>query len=162
MVRQFKMSALLSLPAQRGETSRKVKISAALREQVWIQRNGRVFETKCAVTWCHNTVSVFDFQCGHDIPESKGGPTNLENLYPICAKCNLSMSNNYTFKEWCVLYETNKPYVGRMIPRPKRTWSQFFSCFYRPPKSHVTKERNVHAGSRGAEGIQIPPLSTGV
>lgn len=156
MASRFKMSALFP---NKTETPRKVKISAALREQVWIQRNGRVFETKCAVTWCHNTVSVFDFQCGHDIPESKGGPTNLENLYPICAKCNLSMSNNYTYKEWCALYETDKPYVPRTTPRAKRTWSQFFTCFYRPPKSHVTKERNVQA-ARGSEGRQIPPPST--
>jgi len=45
-------------------------------------------------------MTVFDFQCGHDVPESKGGETILENLVPICARCNLSMSNTYTFKEW--------------------------------------------------------------
>lgn len=84
---------------------KKQKISAALREQVWIQRIGKTFEAKCMVTWCKNKITVFDFQCGHDIPESKGGPTNLANLYPICGKCNLSMSNTYTFQEWCKLYE---------------------------------------------------------
>lgn len=151
---------MAALFPHKTETPRKVKISAALREQVWIQRNGRVFETKCATTWCHNTISVFDFQCGHDIPESKGGPTNLENLYPICAKCNLSMSNNYTYKEWCALYETDKPYVGRTIPRQKRTWSQFFSCFYRPPKSQAIKERTVQTDSRGVDGKQMPLPST--
>lgn len=79
---------------------KKKKIGKALREQVWIQKVGRNFEAKCTTPWCKNTITVFDFQCGHDIPESKGGATRIENLIPICSRCNLSMSNQYTFEEW--------------------------------------------------------------
>ena len=80
--------------------SNKVKIPKALREQVWLKQFGKNYAAKCATTWCENKMTVFDFQCGHDIPESKGGETILENLVPICSRCNLSMSNTYTFKEW--------------------------------------------------------------
>ena len=115
-----------------GKVYKKQKISQALREQVWIQRNGEVYQAKCMVTWCRNMVTVFDFQCGHDIPESKGGPTKLENLYPICGKCNLSMSNTYTFKEWCKLYEAielEKPVESPPVPTEKKSrWCRFF-CF---------------------------------
>lgn len=112
---------------------KKQKISAALREQVWVQNVGPVFETKCAVTWCHNKITVFNFQCGHDIPESKGGPTDITNLYPICGKCNLSMSNLYTFQEWCKLYE-GKQEVAVEVPTPpeqvKRSfWKRILCCF---------------------------------
>lgn len=113
---------------------RKQKISAALREQVWVQHNGAVFQNKCKVTWCQNQITVFNFQCGHDIPESKGGPTNITNLYPICGKCNLSMSNTYTFTEWCKLYEA-KPPLSVETPEPpvivpKRSfWQRVFCCF---------------------------------
>jgi len=79
----------------------KEKIPKALREQVWVTRIGRKFEHKCMTTWCHNNMTVFDFQCGHDVPESKGGSTDILNLIPICSRCNSSMSNNYTFQEWC-------------------------------------------------------------
>ena len=79
---------------------RKAKIEKALREQVWVTRFGRVFESKCYTHWCQNRITVFDFQCGHDIPESKGGPTILSNLYPICARCNSSMGNKYTLDQW--------------------------------------------------------------
>jgi len=116
----------------------KQKISAALREQVWVQHNGHVFEKKCAVTWCTNTITVFNFQSGHDIPESKGGPTNITNLYPICGKCNLSMSNNYTFQEWCKLYESKETPVSLQVPSPplppppKRSlWKRLFCCMFR-------------------------------
>ena len=78
----------------------KTKIPKALREQVWLKHIGKKFESKCKTAWCKNKMSVFDFQCRHDIPESHGGETSVENLVPICSRCNLSMSNTYTFKEW--------------------------------------------------------------
>ena len=39
-------------------------------------------------------MNVFDFHVGHNVPESKGGATNIDNLKPICSRCNSSMSNN--------------------------------------------------------------------
>ena len=126
-----------SQPAQtstgkKAKPYRKQKISQALREQVWIQHNGRVFQAKCMVTWCKNKISVFDFQCGHDIPESKGGPTNISNLYPICGKCNLSMSNTYTFQEWCKLYEAVEPPKPESPPSPPPP----------PPPAPIPKKRS--------------------
>lgn len=83
------------------ETYKKKKVPKALREQLWIQKVGRKFETTCKTTWCKNKINVFDFQAGHDLPESRGGSTSISNLVPICSRCNLSMGNQFTFKEWC-------------------------------------------------------------
>lgn len=80
---------------------KKKKIPKALREQLWIQKVGKKFETKCKTSWCRNKINVFDFQAGHDVPECKGGSTDLKNLIPICSRCNLSMGSQFTFKEWC-------------------------------------------------------------
>ena len=82
------------------EVYRKSKIPKALREQVWITSIGLKFEAKCKVKWCKNKINVFDFQCGHNIPESKGGKTNIQNLIPICGRCNISMGNHFTIDEW--------------------------------------------------------------
>ena len=79
---------------------RKMKIPKALREQVWLKCIGENFDSKCKVTWCKNRINVFDFQCGHNIPESKGGQTTLDNLLPICGRCNISMGSHYTIEEW--------------------------------------------------------------
>ena len=119
---RFQMNTIVN--SFRKQPYVKAKISAALREQVWIQHNGRNFETKCATTWCQNKISVFDFQCGHDIPESKGGPTDINNLFPICPKCNLSMGNQYTLKEWSALYTAVKP---RESPKPN-PFGYLFCC----------------------------------
>ena len=91
---------------------RKAKIPKRLREQVWVTTFGERYKAKCKTIWCTNIITVFDFQCGHNIPESKGGPTSLENLVPICARCNLSMGNTHTFTQW---KEYSKP-----TPRWKR------------------------------------------
>ena len=82
---------------------KKIAVPKALREQVWVSNVGSVFQTKCSVVWCKNNMSVFDFEVGHNIPESKGGKTVLENLRPICSRCNRSMSNTYTIDEWNTL-----------------------------------------------------------
>jgi 5-methylcytosine-specific restriction endonuclease McrA len=78
----------------------KEKIPKAMREQIWLRDLGKKYEGKCRIVWCENRITVFDFQCGHDIPESHGGETIIENLVPICSRCNLSMSNTYTIKQW--------------------------------------------------------------
>ena len=79
---------------------KKVPIPKALREQVWLGYMGRAFEGKCRIKWCSNTITAFDFQCGHNVAESKGGKTCLENLVPICARCNVSMGSQYTIDDW--------------------------------------------------------------
>jgi 5-methylcytosine-specific restriction endonuclease McrA len=104
-------------------TYKKHKIPKAMKEQIWLRDCGKVFETKCRTTWCTNRMNVWDFQAGHNIPESKGGTTNPENLVPICSRCNLSMSNTYTFTEWCA-FQTKK----------NHSYTRLFSCFSKTSK----------------------------
>jgi 5-methylcytosine-specific restriction endonuclease McrA len=104
-----------AIPKGKGGKKRKAKIPAAVYEAIWIQKMGRVFEGKCLVPWCPNTINVFDFQAGHNIPESKGGPANVENLFPICARCNQSMGDRYTLDEWNAM---SPPVVQPLPPLP--------------------------------------------
>jgi 5-methylcytosine-specific restriction endonuclease McrA len=106
------MSAAIS-PAtgEGGGRQPKERIPRALREQVWIAWAGRRFERRCLVPWCRNVMTVFDFHVGHNIPESKGGATELANLRPICARCNLSMGSQYSIEEW-----------GRLSAAPVGCW----------------------------------------
>lgn len=78
----------------------KSKIPKKIREEVWINYNGKIFSAKCNIDWCNNNIDVFNFHVGHDKPESKGGTLDIVNLKPICVNCNLSMSNNFTITEW--------------------------------------------------------------
>jgi hypothetical protein len=87
--------------------NRKEQIPKRIREMVWNTHNGEKYSSKCYVSWCNNIINVFNYQVGHDIPESKGGTLDLSNLKPICGNCNLSMGNKYTITEWCTLINKN-------------------------------------------------------
>lgn len=135
---------------------KKRKIPAAIREAVWIKHCGRAFEHKCATTWCQNTITAFDFQCGHNIPESKGGTLTLTNLYPLCARCNVSMGDRYTIDEWNAIeissvLAAKAQAASQAVPTPnpvKRTWRQFFSCVIPvgkppPPRRPISPSRRA-------------------
>ena len=102
---------------------KKQQIPRALREAVWIRHSGRVFDRPCSTPWCQNRINAFDFHTGHNIPESKGGATTLDNLIPICARCNLSMGNQYTFTEWASTF--------RATTQKKSMWKRFLGFFRR-------------------------------
>lgn len=110
-------------PKPKGK-QKKQRIPVALREQVWLKQMGHSFQGKCPTTWCQNTITVFDFQSGHNIPESKGGPTTLENLIPLCGRCNLSMGNEFTFDEWCKKFQ-EPPKTVVEVKEPQK----WYSCF---------------------------------
>ena len=82
---------------------RKQKIPIALRQACWVRQFGETYQHKCFVDWCHRKISCFDFEVGHNLPESKGGTLDLDNLRPICRQCNIGMGNTYTIDQWRLL-----------------------------------------------------------
>lgn len=108
---------------------RKESIPKRLRELVWTMHNGDTYSNKCYVDWCNNTINVFNFQVGHDIPESKGGKTEINNLKPICSNCNLSMGNKFTINEWNKLVFVN---INKSI-----------EPFYSTNKENIIKHNNI-------------------
>jgi 5-methylcytosine-specific restriction endonuclease McrA len=84
----------------------------AVREQVWLKICGKVYEHKCYVKWCNNIITVYDFEIGHNIPHSKGGSDTIDNLFPLCSRCNKSMNDNYTIDEFVTAFAPPEP-VGK-------------------------------------------------
>lgn len=73
-----------------SERKRKKPISKALRNKIWINTCGEVFEGRCYC--CRQKIKIIEsWHCGHIIAEARGGETKEENLKAICATCNLSM-----------------------------------------------------------------------
>jgi len=96
-----KLKRIIMKPFQRKKRATKQSVAPkALREQVWLKVYGKTFQNKCLIHWCSNKITPFDFHIGHDVPKCKGGSNSLENLFPICARCNLSMGSRYTIVEW--------------------------------------------------------------
>ena len=76
-----------------NKKKKKQKIPHNLRKATWNTYIGiDVGRSKCK---CCNLFDVtqHDFHCGHIIAESNGGHLHLENLRPICDKCNYDMGS---------------------------------------------------------------------
>ena len=83
----------IKIPAPRKKT-----IPKTVKDKVWNTWIGvTVGQIKCPM--CSDSlISQSNFHCGHVVAESRGGSNTCENLRPICATCNLSMSNNNLFE----------------------------------------------------------------
>ncbi len=69
---------------------KKKSIPKALKDLVWDKNIGKDKGTgECYV--CNQQLDSKKFHCGHIVAEKNGGETQLNNLKPICATCNLSM-----------------------------------------------------------------------
>jgi len=99
--------------ASNNVTYKKQKIPKKIKEEVWVKYFKKTFESKCCISWCSNNINVFNFQVGHNIPESKGGTMTLDNLKPICDRCNYSMGANYTIDEWDIKVINKTPEVNQ-------------------------------------------------
>lgn len=106
---------------------RKKKIPIALKHALWVHYNGKNFESKCVVKWCPNMIDVFNFEAGHDIPESKGGACTIENMRPVCASCNKSMGNRYSITEFSTKFSPLATQVDPVEKR-KKWWNRFIVC----------------------------------
>jgi 5-methylcytosine-specific restriction endonuclease McrA len=74
-------------------TYKKKSIPKSLKKMVWDKWIGpNIGRTKC-LCCKHEEIRQIEFHCGHIIAETNGGETNIENLRPICAQCNLSMGS---------------------------------------------------------------------
>jgi len=101
--------------------NKKKTISKKLKEEVWIKHFGEIFSAKCPISWCSHKITVFCFDAGHNIPESKGGRTAIDNLIPICGECNRSMGDRYTIVEFSAIHEASKTTPAASTPAASKT-----------------------------------------
>jgi hypothetical protein len=69
---------------------RRKKIPKAVHDMVWIKYMKSKTDGKC---YCcrTRTITIYDFEVGHNKAVATGGKDNLDNLRPICKSCNTSM-----------------------------------------------------------------------
>ena len=76
----------------------KQKIAAKMRLKVWETHVGNKLVTKCFCCLVSDITPFTNyqtFQCGHILSERNGGKIKVENLLPICKKCNISMGSSH-------------------------------------------------------------------
>jgi hypothetical protein len=99
-----------STPKEAG-AHRKAPIPDALRFEMWKHYNGPNYVSRC---WCcDHLLEVSSFEAGHVKSEHDGGETCLDNLRPVCSKCNKSMSTKH-MKTFAETYG----FRGRIVTQP--------------------------------------------
>lgn len=76
--------------------SKRIPIPPLLREQVWSKEFGAHTNGNCPIYNCQNILDKKvsnSWHCGHIISHNNKGETTLDNLRPICSKCNIDMSD---------------------------------------------------------------------
>jgi len=102
------------------EKYKKQSIPPELRAQVWEKYIGKETSGLCL---CCNTNKIVImghrkevFDAGHIIAEFNGGPTTLENLRPICRKCNSQMTTRNMIEFQKERYPKAKPINSVVLP----------------------------------------------
>lgn len=93
-------------PTARGQY-RKKKIPECVRNAVWNKYMGDVKHAPC-YTGCGEIISAALMHVGHIQAESCGGETTIQNLRPICSKCNTSMGRK-NMREFIVEWGFTSP-----------------------------------------------------
>jgi len=92
-----------------------------LKQQVWDKRFGADAGTGKCYCCKYTTIRMDDFQAGHVTARSKGGSTTIDNLEPICARCNDDMKTmnlyEYQAKFHPPLPSVPLPSLGLIDPR---------------------------------------------
>jgi hypothetical protein len=104
------MAIITNLNHLTTTASGKAKIPIGLKETIWTLYLGHVTEAPC---YCcgRNQIKMTQFDAGHVIPESKKGPTTVENLRPICHSCNLAIHDK-DMREWVKEFYPQSPLLS--------------------------------------------------
>lgn len=94
------------LQKQKTTKTKKQTIPKVLKIEIWdthIGNDKRIGNCYC----CKKEIDCMHFECGHIIPESKGGDLSITNLRPVCSLCNKSIGNK-NMDEFIELLQKNE------------------------------------------------------
>ena len=119
---------------------RRRKFGREKTHSVWKKEFGNKGWAKCPV--CKkNIIDPGNFQMGHVIAHSKGGPDELHNFRPICKECNAKMRDTH-WDEYVRKHPINQ---RTKLQKPSKTfWESFASAIFGDMSpSTKTKENNT-------------------
>lgn len=95
-------------------TSKRIRIPAVTKNNVWKKRNGTLMEGSCFV--CGESLSYHNMECGHIVPHVLNGSVEVSNLEPICKLCNRDMGAMNLFEYKQLNYTKEKRKSNRLFP----------------------------------------------
>ena len=99
-----------------NDSKSRLAIPKKLRVQAWLKDNLPPLGV-CYV--CKESVSAFDYECGHVQSVAHGGSTTIDNLRAICKDCNRGMSSM-----------NMDDYIKTYYPDKHRSLCYYLCCCY--------------------------------
>jgi hypothetical protein len=76
-----------------------------LRKLVWERcTKSKLCDSNCPA--CNCDIDIFSYEISHNIPKSKGGSDEIDNLRVLCGSCNRRSGNRFTVDEWISFLKT--------------------------------------------------------
>ncbi len=76
-----------------SKTRRKETIPKSVKEKVWYKYIGKQRTEGICPCCLSEPIKIMHFHAGHVVSEANGGTATLDNLRPICGRCNLQMGS---------------------------------------------------------------------
>ena len=110
--------------------TKKKRIPKQIKVEVWNKYIGEQHGSSFCFCCRKEKITPHTFQAGHFIAESKGGPTTLTNLRPICGGCNQSMGT-----------ENMRTYIETYYPENLHLFQNNISpgAYIAQPTQHTTQ-----------------------
>lgn len=82
---------------------KKHTIPKSIKEKVWYTYMGKQKTEGLCPCCLSETIKIMHFHAGHVVSEVNGGSATVENLRPICGRCNLQMGS-MNMQEYMLMY----------------------------------------------------------
>lgn len=144
------------------------RVPRSLRALVWDRYIG--LDKGSWTCFCGKKIYQMDFEAGHVVAVSKGGPTTVENLRPVCSMCNKSMGSENLF-DFIAKIGVANPYLevinlGKEVGASRRDQHDGVWNFVMVPEDSKPKVPTsvsaVYTALRVAGAVVGPIISTGV
>ena len=98
-ITEFEKQSNILKRKYKNRTPDKTLIPITLKHLIWTNYISEIYRK--GICFCCRTeeISVATYECGHVVSRHNGGAVELDNLRPVCTKCNKSMAtkNMYDF-----------------------------------------------------------------
>jgi NADH:ubiquinone oxidoreductase subunit C len=146
-----------TVPVEKVEVKRRSVIPKALRDSVFTTYNQGSYDSAYCSVGCGERITPFNFECGHVISYCHGGEAKLDNLRPICSRCNRSMGakNMDEFIKECgfIPVKIQKCHCGKPS---NKGYKQCQSCYDQKPKlNNESQTQKCRCGKLSNKGYKL-------
>lgn len=113
----IRMETNIDYEQKKRTKAKRTSVSSTVVKTSWLKYTNDQYRPVHCICCNYNQITPFNFHAGHIISHANGGSSDIDNIMPLCASCNLSMSSKNMDVFIREAYPQN---VGRFLARKYR------------------------------------------